>query len=236
MNIVIFLSGGTGTRLRSDIPKQYISVGGKIIAAYTLEEILKNPLVDAVQIVADQAWRGAIERAAQSFFETEKRKNEIIKGFSKPGVNRQLSIYNAITDISAYASERDVVLVQDAVRPLTSQETISACLTEIKGHDGALPVLQMKDTVYLSKDGKSITSLLDRDQLVAGQAPEAYVIGKYRKANEALLPEKILQINGAAEPAILWGMDVVTFPGDEGNFKITTMADLERFQEKILEK
>ena len=42
-------------------------------------------------------------------------------------------------------------------------------------------------------------------------------------------PEKILSINGSAEPAVLAGMDVAMVPGDENNFKITTKADLERF-------
>ena len=107
---------------------------------------------------------------------------------------------------------------------------ISECFIAMEGHDGVLFVLPMKDTVYFSEEGKKIDSLLNRSQIFAGQAPEVFHLGRYYKANVALLPEKILSINGSTEPAILAGMDIVMISGDEGNFKITTKADLERFQ------
>ena len=93
-----------------------------------------------------------------------------------------------------------------------------------------MPVLPMKDTVYTSLDGRKVTALLDRSTVYAGQAPEVFQIGRYFEANRKLLPEKILKINGSTEPAILDGMDIVMIPGEEGNFKITTGADLERFR------
>lgn len=61
-----------------------------------------------------------------------------------------------------------------------------------------------------------------------------FQLGSYYEANCRLLPDKIWQINGSTEPAILAGLDVVMIPGDEGNFKITTKEDLERFR-KILD-
>ena len=67
----------------------------------------------------------------------------------------------------------------------------------------------------------------------AGQAPEVFRIGRYYEANRKLLPEEIYKINGSTEPAVLDGMDIVMIPGDEGNFKITTAGDLERFQEIV---
>jgi len=109
---------------------------------------------------------------------------------------------------------------------------IAYCLTACRGHDGAIPVLPMKDTVYLGEDGH-ITQLLDRSHVYAGQAPEAFVLGKYEAANRQLLPEQILKINGSTEPAIMAGMDIALIQGDERNFKITTREDLERFEEII---
>ena len=57
MNIVIILSGGTGTRLGGDIPKQYIEIDGKPVIGYCLDTFFAHPSVEAVQIVADDAWR-----------------------------------------------------------------------------------------------------------------------------------------------------------------------------------
>jgi 2-C-methyl-D-erythritol 4-phosphate cytidylyltransferase len=84
--------------------------------------------------------------------------------------------------------------------------------------------------VYASVDGKTISELLDRKRIYAGQAPEAFRLGKYLSANEALLPDKILQIICSTEPAVMCGMDIAMIPGDENNFKITTAKDLERYE------
>ena len=57
------------------------------------------------------------------------------------------------------------------------------------------------------------------------------MLGRYYEANRALLPDKILEINGSAEPAIMAGMDIAMISGDERNFKITTVADLQKFEQ-----
>ena len=71
---------------------------------------------------------------------------------------------------------------------------------------------------------------MDRSKVYAGQAPEAFRYGKYLEANEALLPDRILDIKGSTEPAIKQGMNIKMIPGDENNYKITTKADLEKFR------
>lgn len=228
MNIALVLSGGKGTRIKSVIPKQYIRPNGiNTILYYSLETLFHNKNIDAVQIVADEAYHSLINEEINKI-QLNKFK---FKGFSIPGENRQLSIWNGLEDIKAYADANDYVLIHDGARPCLSNEMIDECFKAVDGHDGVMPVIPMKDTVYLSKDGKRVSSLLDRTCIFAGQAPELFVIGKYYDAIEKLLPDKIMSINGSTEPAILDGMDVAMIPGDENNFKITTDADLERFKE-----
>lgn len=228
MVTALLLSGGTGTRVGGEIPKQYIEVKGRPVIADCLRTLLSHEGIDAVQIVADQMWQ-------QNILEWIESPGKF-RGFSVPGKTRQLSILNGLEDIRAYAGGSDYVLIHDAARPLVTAKQISACIEAVRaGHDGALPVLPMKDTVYLSEDGKAVTSLLDRKKVFAGQAPEIFALGKYYRANKALLPERILGINGSTEPAVLAGMDITMIPGDEGNFKITTLSDLERFRERYFE-
>ena len=227
MNIAILLSGGTGSRLCPDIPKQYIAVAGQMIISHCLERLCRHPMIDAVQVVAAEIWWDDIIRECTF--------SEKLKGFSVPGENRQLSILSGLRDVSLYASSEDVVLVHDAARPLVSEGVITSCLMEIVGHDGVMPVLPMTDTVYYSADGKRVEKLLERGAIYAGQAPESFRLGKYLAANESLLPDKILKINGSTEPAIMAGMDVAMIPGEKENFKITTRDDLERYA-SLLEK
>lgn len=228
----IVLAGGTGTRLGSDIPKQYLYVNCKMIITYALETLINSPLIGNIRIVAGEEWREEILKDL-SDHQIDSSK---ISGFSGSGTTRQYSILNALDDVKKDNATTDSVFIHDAARPLLADSTIEALVKAINddGHDGAMPVLPMKDTVYLSEDGTAVSSLIDRSKLFAGQAPEIFVFDKYYKANKHLHDEgKLSAINGSTEPAILEGMDIAMIPGDERNFKITTRADMDRFTEIV---
>ena len=60
MNIALILSGGTGSRIQSDVPKQYMAVSGRMIVTRCLEVFLEHPEIDAIQVVAAVDWSEAI--------------------------------------------------------------------------------------------------------------------------------------------------------------------------------
>lgn len=227
MNIAIILAGGTGKRLGAEIPKQYIEVQGRPIISYCLAKFAEHERIDGIQIVADVMWRRFIQDKMDLEREKESYRKKFL-GFSDPGKNRQLSILQGLKDILSYR-DHTVVVIHDAVRPCVTKELISNCLDAAEDHEGAVPILPMKDTMYYSSDKKKITSLLERNKIFAGQAPEAFRLQPYYEANRILMPDQILRINGSAEPAVMAGMDIAVIPGDEENFKITTKKDLEMF-------
>ena len=257
MTIAIILAGGTGSRIKSDIPKQFIELSGQMMIMHALAPFGESDMIDNIQIVADESWREKIEDAI--FEDPESAVAEKFLGFSDPGENRQMSIYNAMKDlkqifdvartnddsanVSADAKENadcskfmvhskfkviDNIIIHDAARPFVTVENIDECISALDDHEGAMPVLPMKDTVYFSRTGKRVDELLNRSCIYAGQAPEAFRFDKYMEANEALLPDKILMIKGSTEPAIMAGLDVAMIPGDQRNFKVTTDEDLAR--------
>ncbi|MBQ6903354.1 MAG: 2-C-methyl-D-erythritol 4-phosphate cytidylyltransferase [Lachnospiraceae bacterium] len=250
MNIAIILSGGTGTRIRSDIPKQYMEVEGHTMIADCLQSFFAHPAIDAVQVVVHETWHAFIRKQAEQAhvraFERRKaprRKraddgshlpDEKFRGFSAPGEIRAMSIVNALRDLKETASEEDIVIIHDAARPFVSADLITRLIEAASAHDGAMPALPMKDTVYLlpERDGArtGTLQLLPRERVVAGQAPEAFCFGKYLAANEALMPEKILAIKGSTEVAVLAGMDIAVIDGEESDFKVTSNTDLERYR------
>ncbi len=228
MTVALILSGGSGVRLGSDIPKQYIEVNDRPVISYCIERLSCHEEIHAVQIVAAQEWQEQIEGWLEQYDICNK-----FWGFSLPGENRQLSIYHGLEDIKKYAQDSDVVLIHDAARPLLSEKMITDCVHAMEGYDGVMPVLPMKDTVYRSVDGKTVSALLERTEIYAGQAPEAFRVGLYYEANKNLVPDRIQKINGSTEPAIMAGMNIAMIPGDEGNLKITTPGDLERFRRLV---
>lgn len=225
MNIALILSGGTGTRAGTSIPKQYVEVCGKPVISYCIETLSRHSRIDALLIAASDDWQDFIKECLRSH-DLQKK----FKGFSPSGETRQLSIYHGLEHIRKFAGNNDYVLIHDAARPLLSTFQITACLDAVQGHDGVMPVLPMKDTIYYSLNGKTVEKLLNRRAIYAGQAPEVFLLGKYYEANKRLLPEQIFKINGSSEPGIMAGMDIAMIPGDEKNFKITTKADIENFR------
>lgn len=224
----IILAGGTGTRLGTNIPKQYLTVNEKPVIAYCLERFEEHSLVNSIVIVAAEEWQDYILEWI------EKENITKFAGFAKAGTSRQHSIFHGLQKLKENgALDMDTVIVHDSVRPNVSEDIITACINELQNADGVMPVLPVKDTVYLSKTGKSINSLLNRDELFAGQAPESFKFGKYYSIHERLTDEEMNAVRGTSEIAYRNGMEIRLVPGDEKNYKITTVDDLEKFKLEI---
>ena len=219
MTIALILSGGVGTRMGLDLPKQYLEFRGKPVISYSLSTFDRHPLIDRIIIVADRQWQREIDKWLDEFG---------IKKFLKyadPGETRQYSIINGLKEIERLGGAHKVI-IHDAARPLVSDKLITACLENLDGCDGVMPVLPAKDTFYLLDGQGMAAKLLPRALLAAGQAPEAFNYVKYFEANMSLSRDEILKINGSSELALKCGLTVRTVPGDERNIKITTPNDL----------
>lgn len=234
MNLAILLAGGIGTRINTEVPKQYVRYGAHMMITYALKPLLDSKHIDFIHIVAEHEWRENIVTDAKAAgLDTHK-----IRDFAVPGTTRQVSILNAMQNILTHMSRTmainlfgnpDTVLIHDAARPFLKEKLIDDCFKALPGHEGVMPVLPIKNTIYRSTDGHKVSELLDRGEIYAGQAPELFCLGPYYWANMKLMPEKIHKINGATEPAFIAGMDIVMIDGDERNFKVTTDEDMARF-------
>lgn len=224
MNTAIILAGGVGTRLGADRPKQFLTVKDKPIIAYCLETFQNHPMIDAVVIVADPAWRDYVSEWLEKCGITK------FRSYADPGKTRQHSIYNGLKAAAVFTRQDDAVIIHDAARPMTSDQIITDCINGAYEMDGAMPVITVKDTVYQSSDGKSIEKLLKRSELFAGQAPEAFNFGKYYSIHNLVLDDEITTTAGSSEIAYRHGMKIKLVQGSENNFKITTKEDLQAFE------
>lgn len=225
MNIAIILSGGVGTRMGLSLPKQYVLVNGKPVINYCLKTFLENDMTDVIVIGVADEW---VDFVKDNLVKLNPTKQVY---YAKPGETRQYSIYNALKVIKENGfSNEDYVLIHDAARPLVSQELINRCYEGCQEADAILPVIPVKDTTYLSEDGKHIQSLLNRNHLWSGQAPEAFRFGKYIGIHDKMTREELLSINGSTEIAYKAGLDCQMVEGDPMNFKITTPEDLSNFE------
>lgn len=221
MVFAIILSGGTGTRMKmGGVPKQYLCCHGRPIIDYSLQTVNDHPGIDRFVVVADREWRPSIdvwmkEGEFQKFF-----------AYADPGENRQLSIKNGLIALERIAEPDDVVIIHDAARPLVTSELITSLLVALPGHDGVMPFLPAKDTFYMLDDNAMVAKELPRERLAAGQAPEAFIFGKYIKINKEIPAQEIMRIKGSTEIALKYDLKIAAVPGEERNFKITTQDDL----------
>lgn len=228
MNFAIVLSGGVGTRMGLDKPKQYVEIAGVPIIEYCLKTLASHPMIDVLVIGVADEWLSYVKECVSHLG----AKKEFF--YSKPGETRQGTIINALKVAKENgAASSDIVLIHDAARPLLSEKLVSDCLVACEDADAVLPVIPVKDTTYLSSDGKHIDSLLERKTLWNGQAPEAFKFGSYYEANMKLSEEELNRITGSTEVSYRAGLKCVLIPGDTNNFKITTPEDLSNFESII---
>jgi 2-C-methyl-D-erythritol 4-phosphate cytidylyltransferase len=221
--VALILAGGAGTRLGPGTPKQYRSAHDRPVIMYSLSAFQTSGLISGIIVAAAPEWHG--------FLVEWMAKESISKfaAFAAPGPSRQESVLNGLRAATSLAHPDDFVAIHDAARPLVTPGIIRACLEAARAADGAMPALPLGDTVYRG-DGERVAAALPRDGLWAGQTPECYLFGKYLAAHEGLSGAQLAAMRGSSEAALAAGMDIRLAPGDERNFKITSMADLRRFE------
>lgn len=224
MNTAIILAGGVGSRMGLDCPKQFLMVQDKPIISYCFDIFQRHAEIDRLVVVVSDQWKAFVEEQAAKYGIDK------ICGYAPAGETRQHSIYNGLKCIAAACPETDIVIVHDAARPLVSDKIISDCIQGATEFDGAMPVISVKDTVYQSKDGKTIDKLLTRSELFAGQAPESFKFKRYFEIHNEVTDEEIGTTAGSSEIAYRHGMEIRMVQGSERNLKITTIEDLETFE------
>ncbi len=231
MNAAIILSGGSGLRLGSEIPKQYLEVSGKPILVRTMEQFQRCGRVDRFIVVADERWEAQIL--------TWKTQFSLFKlaAIAPAGKDRQQSIKNGLLAAKSYQeSGEDGVVIQDAVRPLTSEVLLNNLLDGLKEAPAVMPSLPVTDTVYISRDGKYVDGLLERSAVYAGQAPEAFRFAPYLRLYEETPCEELSALSGSCQLPYRAGWKVKLIPGERDNIKITYASDLELCEKLLRER
>lgn len=231
MNIALVLSGGTGARMGLEIPKQYQVIAGKPVIVHTLEQFEQMAEVDSVIVVASPEWETKILEWKTCYELSKLRK------IAPAGPDRQQSIRNGLVATKPLMETNPGgVIIQDAARPLTSQNLLSRLIQGLEEAPAVMPVLPITDTTYTSRDGQWVDGLLDRSTLFAGQAPEAFDYWAYTKLYEETPVEILSSMSGSCQLPYSKNWKVKMIPGESGNLKITYAADLKACEKRLLER
>ncbi len=208
---VIIAAGGYGTRMQSEVPKQFLLLGGVPVIVHAIQ--IFNKIWDDAQFIVvlpeDQLVRW--EKINKKFL----RKKNIRATCG--GATRFHSVRNGLK----FVKDEGIIAVQDACRPLTSEQLLTKCLDEVIEKKVVIPVIDLKDSIReILKDGSRNRN---RAKYKAVQTPQCFYASILKNAYRQTFVESFTDDASVVEAA---GYRVHMVEGEPDNFKITTPYDM----------
>lgn len=212
----IIVAAGRGTRAGEGLPKQWRTLRGRTLVAWSLTAFREHPLIEACVLVLHPDDMG-LAPGYEAHGDVK-----VVAG----GASRNASVRAGLRALEGQDLRH--VLIHDAARPLVSADLIGRVLTALGQSKGAAPALAVVDALWRGTDGL-VCGTSDRTGLYRAQTPQGF-------AYDAILAAHLAHPDTAAddvEVARAAGIDVVIVEGEERNFKITTAGDFDRAEQYV---
>lgn len=208
---VIMVAGGSGSRMQSNLPKQFIELAGKPVLMHTLEQFYHyNPALEMVVVLPENQLSFWEELCKLHEFRLPHR---IVSG----GATRFQSVKNGLAAVTG----NGVVAVHDGVRPFVSTQIIAEAFATAREKGSAVVSVPLKDSIRQVSGNAS--KALDREDFRLIQTPQCFQATLLQKAYA--LPEETTFTDDASVVEKL-GENINLVPGSYENIKITTPEDL----------
>ena len=214
----VIVAGGSGSRMQSGMPKQFLPLNGKPVLYYSIRAFLNadSNINIVVVLPAEQLPRGG--QVLHEYF--PENAFQVIAG----GDTRFHSVQKGL----ARVPENCIVAVHDAARCLISPALIHRCYETAILTGNSVPVIKSRDSLRLVNN--SGNEILDRSKVRIVQTPQSFLSTQLKAAfSQPYIP----QFTDEATVAEAFGIDINLVEGEENNIKITYMEDM-LFVEMIL--
>ncbi len=171
-NIAIIIAGGSGHRMGQDIPKQFINVYDKPVLIYTLEGFQKHPQIDAIEVVCLDGWHDVLWAYAKQFGIDK------LKWIVSGGNTGQESIRNGVYNLEDKASDKDVIIIHDGIRPLVDETVLTDVILKAQKYGNGVTSLPYNEQIFVVDDEKSTIKYIPRETLRRVSTPQAYIFEK----------------------------------------------------------
>ena len=215
---VIVMAAGSGTRMGSEVPKQFIELDGKAILQMTIEAFMKAcPDVSVVTVLPEAHMAYWRQYCLERNFTCPQ---VLVKG----GITRFHSVRNALERIP----EGAVVAVHDGVRPLISQNLIRSIFEKAETVPAVIPVVPCVDTMkVLETRGDELVTVpgasVDRSMLFGAQTPQVFHSEVIKEAYSLAYDTSFTDDASVVDK---YGKNLSYVIGERFNIKITTQDDL----------
>jgi 2-C-methyl-D-erythritol 4-phosphate cytidylyltransferase len=223
---VVVPAAGMGTRMAPghatpNAPKQFLALQGVPILVHSLRAFAAVPRVRAIYVAARKPELSRMNELVESY--DLGSRVQVVEG----GANRQESVSNALKTIQA--TDEDIILVHDAVRPLIAPATIERTIDAVEKYGAAIVGLPAVDTikqVTRTADGAIVTATIPREYVVQAQTPQGF---RWHVLKRAFAEAEADGFVGTDEASVVErsGVEVAVVMGSPANLKITQPGDLE---------
>ncbi len=172
MTTALIFAGGTGRRMNTrSKPKQFLEIHGKPVIIYTLEHFEYHEEINNIVIVCIKEWMDELRGLLKRYGITK------VKTVVPGGATGHDSIYCGLTAMKDFASDDDIVLIHDGVRPLINAELISMNIEAVKKYGNAITCEPVRESTVRSRDGMTIEDIPPRDEMYTAKAPQSFYYG-----------------------------------------------------------
>ena len=220
--VAIIVAGGSGKRMGSELPKQFLILNNKPILYYTLNTFLSAYADMQIVLVLAEEYVDMGREIIDAYFDKDRIKIAV------GGASRFESVKNGL----AIVEDDAVIFVHDAVRCLLSIDLIKRCYENALETGSAIPVVKGADSLrILTDDGD--TEIIDREKVFLVQTPQVF-------HSKILLPAFKIDykdwFTDEASVVEAFGMKVTLVEGEKQNLKITHPFDLKIAEQVLLEQ
>ncbi|HWD10057.1 MAG TPA: 2-C-methyl-D-erythritol 4-phosphate cytidylyltransferase [Actinomycetota bacterium] len=214
--VAVVLAAGRSSRLPGEIPKPFLTVGGRPMLDYSLAAFAEAPSVAAIVVAVPPERREALE--------PELLVKPKVRAVTAGGAARQDSLSLAL---AAVPPEAEVVAVHDAARPLVTPAMVGAVVAGVgDGYDGALIAIPLDDAVKQVAGSGEVLGPRSRTGLWRAQTPQAFRRSCLEDGLGRALADGVV-CDDCSELATRAGYRVRVVLGDPRNLKVTRPSDLE---------
>ncbi|MDZ7735767.1 MAG: 2-C-methyl-D-erythritol 4-phosphate cytidylyltransferase [Gammaproteobacteria bacterium] len=211
-------AAGVGSRMTSDIPKQYLSIGGHTVLEHTLMRFCRHPRISGVVVV--------IARDDHRWPQLGISKHTGIRR-AEGGAERMHSVVSGLHLLENEADQDDWVLVHDAARPCIRQADITRLIEKLQSHPvGGLLGWPVRDTMKRVGNNNEVLETIDRTGLWHALTPQMFRLGELKSALQLAL-EANKTVTDEAQAIEMSGRQPMFVKGAPDNIKITLNTDLE---------
>lgn len=226
-NVVIILAGGKAGRNLQNIPSQFMNVQGKPILVYCMEMYQNHPAIDDIYVVCLRGWESIVKAYAKRYRITK------LKGLIQAGRSGIVSLKNAIDAVQEQYEDDDLIMIQEATRPMVTEEMISRLLQVCSEKRSATTCYSMKEYVQFDVAYQK-PKYVDRNSTIALQSPEAHRLSLLKEVFEKA-QKRQHSFTESCCTMLLYnlGFDINFIESNVNNIKITREEDIVAFSAKV---